>query len=94
MKRQFLPNIISNFALIFIQGASTLVLTPFLIRHLELELFGMVMLFVSISNYVFVLRIAMNSSAGRELILNFKSHDPERVNKTFSTFFSEIFYGS
>ena len=84
LKRQFLPNFISNFALIFVQGASTIVLTPFLIRHLEL--FGIVMLFVSISNYVFVLMIAMNSSASRELILNFKSHDRERVNKTFHAF--------
>ncbi|MCJ7525405.1 MAG: oligosaccharide flippase family protein, partial [Candidatus Aminicenantes bacterium] len=87
LKRQFLPNFISNFALIFVQGGSALVLTPFLIRHLDLELFGIVMLFVSISNYVFVFTIAMNNSAGRELILNLKSRDHEQVNKTFNSFF-------
>ncbi|MFH2107561.1 MAG: oligosaccharide flippase family protein [Chrysiogenia bacterium] len=93
LKRQFLPNFVSSFALIFVQGTSALVLTPFLIRHLDLELFGIVMLFVSISNYVFVFTIAMNNSAGRELILNLKSRDQERVNKTFnSLFFGNILW--
>jgi O-antigen/teichoic acid export membrane protein len=87
LKSQFFPNFISNFALIFVQGASALILTPFLIRHLDLELFGIVMLFVSISNYVLVFTVAMNNSAGRELILDFKSRDKEKANRTFSSFF-------
>ena len=54
---------------------------------MDLKLFGIVMLFVSISNYVGVFTIAMNNSAGRELILYFKNRDNERVNKIFSSFF-------
>jgi O-antigen/teichoic acid export membrane protein len=85
-KIQFLPNLISNFLLIFVQGVSSLILTPFLIKKLNVELFGIVMLFVSISNYVYIFTISINNSAGRELILNFKSRDAGQANKTYNSF--------
>lgn len=85
-KSQLLPNLVSNFLLIFVQGVSSLILTPFLIGKLDVELFGIVMLFVSISNYVYIFTISINNSAGRELILNFKGRDGAQASRTFNSF--------
>ncbi len=86
IRKQFLPNLLSNLLLLLAQGGSTLFLTFYLVKHLQVQLFGIVMLFVAISNYIQIFTVAMNNSAGRELILNFKSGDRDAANRTFNSF--------
>lgn len=84
-RKRFLINVSSNAALLSAQVGVTLWLTPFLIGHLGIAAFGMVLLVNSLVSYMSFLSNALDSVINRFLAIDLNTGDTFAANKTFNT---------
>ena len=61
--------------------------TPYLIRHLGVEVYGLIPLSNSIVSYLNLVGIAISGSVGRFIAADLARGDPEAASRTASTFF-------
>lgn len=64
-KERLIADVGTNILLIVITGLFTIWLTPFLIKHLQVSLFGMVVLFNSLVEYLNVFALGIIAAVGR-----------------------------
>jgi membrane protein EpsK len=84
-RKRFTLNISSNLAFIFVQAIATLWLTPFLIHHLGVAVFGMIPLINVITSYMGIFTTSLNSSVSRFLAIDLEQKDTLAANRTFNT---------
>ncbi len=90
-KKRLLANIGANILAITVGSLIGIWLTPYLIRNLGVELYGMVPLVLSISHYFGLFTLAVTGTVGRFVALYIDQEDLEKANSYFSTaFFSLI----
>lgn len=84
-RRQFTVNMVSNIAMLLISSLVMLFFTPYLIHQLGLAVYGLVPLALSISTYMGVLTIGIQSAVGRYLTLEVTKGDAEAASKVMTT---------
>jgi len=91
LKKQLLPNLLSNGIVLGLNILISLWFTPYLIRHLGVAVYGLLPLAFTLSNYLNVITLSLNNAAGRFLAIDLKKKDNISANKTFNTnFFGNI----
>jgi membrane protein EpsK len=91
LKRQFLPNLLSNGTVLGLNILISLWFTPYLIRRLGVAVYGLLPLAFTMSNYLNVITLSLNNAAGRFLAIDLKKKDDLSANRTFNTnFFGNI----
>jgi O-antigen/teichoic acid export membrane protein len=90
-KKRLLVNIGTNILAIVVSSLVGIWLTPYLIRNLGVELYGMVPLVLSISHYFELSTVSITGTVSRFVALYVDQKDIEKANSYFSTaFFSLI----
>lgn len=89
-KRRLLVNIGTNLLALFVTSLVGIWLIPYLIRHLGVELYGMVPLALSISHYSGLFTIAITGTVGRFVALFIDRGEYEKANTYFSTAFFSL----
>ena len=89
-KRRLLVNIGTNLLVLFVTSLVGIWLVPYLIRHLGVELYGMVPLALSISHYSGLFTIAITGTVGRFVALYVNKEEFEEANSYFSTAFFSL----
>jgi O-antigen/teichoic acid export membrane protein len=84
-KRRLLVNVVSNFGVVFANAVITIALTPFMIRHLGLDAYGMVPLVVSFTTYLQVVTGALADAVARYVAIPFGRGDIAESNVYFSS---------
>jgi membrane protein EpsK len=87
LKRQFLPNLLSNGTVLGLNILISLWFTPYLIRRLGVAVYGLLPLAFTMSNYLNVITLSLNNAAGRFLAIDLKKKDNLSANRTFNTNF-------
>jgi membrane protein EpsK len=82
--RQTFLNIGANVAQLALGTAASLLLVPFLVRHLGVARFGLVPLTTSLSTYLSLLGVGLNSATSRELSHALGKGDATRAGGVFS----------
>lgn len=91
-KRFFLVNIFSNILAVLSNSLVGIWMTPFLIKHLGVAVFGMVPLVSSISSYLSIFNLTISGAVGRFVALNLEKKENEKSNIYFnSSVFGLIF---
>lgn len=85
--RQFSINVLSNVAVMLLNIGIGLWFTPYLINNLGIALYGLVTLAISVTNYMFIINTALDTSVGRFLTLDIRQQDFHKANQTFNTAF-------
>lgn len=86
-KRQLLKNIFAQFISISCSLGISFFLTPFLIRHLGVEVYGFVGLANDCVGYLDIITIALNSMAARYITISLEQNDKELARKQFNSVF-------
>lgn len=84
-KRQFLPNVLSNGTVFLIDILIGIWFTPYLVRNLGVASFGLVPLAQSLTSYLNLIRLSLNSAAGRFLTIELEDKDVNAANITFNS---------
>lgn len=84
-QKQFIINIISNGILFVANALIGLWMTPFLLKYLDLELYGMIPLANQITSYFSLLTLVITGAVGRFLSIDILREDHIEANKTFNT---------
>jgi O-antigen/teichoic acid export membrane protein len=85
LKKQFLPNLFSNGAVLGLNILISLWFTPYLIRNLGVEVYGLLPLAFSLTAYLNIISISLNNAAGRFLAIDLKKKDVFSANRIFNT---------
>ena len=87
LKKQLFPNLFSNGLVLGLNILISLWFTPYLIRRLGVEVYGLLPLAFSVTAYLNVLTISLSNAAGRFLAIDLKKKDALSANRTFNTIF-------
>jgi membrane protein EpsK len=82
---QNIRNITSNLIIFAFNLVISLWYTPFLIRNLGSELFGFIPLATSTINFLGIITLSLNTSAGRFLTIEIGKNNTKRANQVFNT---------
>ena len=85
--RQFVVNVLSNIGVVGLNIVVGLWFTPYLIAHLGVALYGIVVLANSVTNYMSVVNAAIGNVTGRYLTIEIQQGQIEAANRTFNTAF-------
>lgn len=83
--RQFAINVSANMAVMGLNILIGLWFTPYLIRHLGIATYGVVILAISLTNYMSIFNSAIDNAVGRYLTIDIRSHQFFSANRTFNT---------
>ncbi|MCA9971851.1 MAG: oligosaccharide flippase family protein [Anaerolineales bacterium] len=84
---RFLINVSSNLAMFGLNVVAGLWFTPYLVAHLGVAAYGIVILALSVARYMAVFDTALNNAVGRFLTLDVRRGAAEAANRTFNTAF-------
>lgn len=85
LKKQFLPNLIANGGIFVLNVLLGLWYTPYLIRHLGVAAYGLVLLASSLTSYLSLVTLSLNGAAGRFLTIDLERKEFDAANRTFNT---------
>ena len=86
-KKRLFPNLLSNGIVLGLNILISLWFTPYLIRCLGVEVYGLLPLAFSMTAYLNIITISLNNAAGRFLAIDLKKKDDSSANVTFNTIF-------
>ncbi len=86
-RQQFVRNVISNVVLVFLNFGLNLWLVPYLIRHLGVAAYGVVPLATTLTAYLGLITLSLNSALGRFLTIDLERCLFSSANRTFNTAF-------
>jgi len=86
-KKQLPFNLLSNVMFFGFNIVIGIWMVPFLIKHLGVEGYGFIPLAWSITGYVGLITIALNSAVSRYLVIALQNNDADGANKIFNTAF-------
>ena len=90
--KQIAINMITSFATYAVQMAITLLLPPYIVKHLSIEAYGFVAMGNSIAGYASIITIALTSVGSRFIAIEMHSDDEKKANVYFtSIFFANLF---
>jgi len=89
-KKRLLVNIGTNILVVAVSALVGIWLTPYLIRNLGLELYGIIPLFLMISHYFNLFILMITGTVGRFVALSFGRDDLEKASLYFSTAFFSL----
>jgi O-antigen/teichoic acid export membrane protein len=78
-------NITANIIAFLINGVITLFVTPYIVSRIGSEAYGMAQLAMTMSNYVMIFTIALNSMASRFITIEINKNDNEQANIYFNS---------
>ena len=84
-KGRFALNLVANVANFLVSAIIGVWYTPYLIHHLSVEVYGMVPLAVSVTNYLGLFTLALNGAVGRFLTIALEKRDYTEANRIFNT---------
>lgn len=87
LKKQLFPNLFSNGLVLGLNILISLWLTPYLIRRLGVEIYGLLPLALTLTAYLNIIILSFNNAAGRFLTIELNKKDNLSANRTFNTFF-------
>lgn len=85
LKKQLFPNLVSNGVVLGLRILLGLWFTPYLIRHLGVEIYGLLPLAFTLTAYLSIITLSLNNAAGRFLAIDLKKKDKFSSNRTFNT---------
>jgi len=83
----FRKNVLSNGAAFVLQIGVGMWFTPYLIRNLGIEAYGLVPLALQVTGYMSILTASLSGSVGRFLTIDLARGDSRSANRTFNTSF-------
>ena len=86
-KDRIAVNVFSNITFVIINSLFILFLTPYLIRKLGIELYGLIPLAISLIAYFNLLTMSVANSVNRYVTLNYHNGEYERSNTYFNSAF-------
>ncbi|MCB0063730.1 MAG: hypothetical protein KDE19_16520, partial [Caldilineaceae bacterium] len=84
---QFVINVLSNIGVMGLNIVVGLWFTPYLILHLGIALYGIVILANSVTNYMSIVNGAIGSVTGRYLTIELQQGEVDKANRIFNTAF-------
>jgi len=84
-KKYLLRNVITNFLVIIVQGVINLWMTPYLIKHLGLGVYGMIPLVISFIAYFNIITSSITNSVSRYVIIYVNNNNIAKGNVYFSS---------
>ena len=84
-KGRLLTNLVWNFADFVTAVAAGLWFTPYLIRSLGTDVFGLVPLATMIVGYLAVVTVGLNAAVGRNLTIAVEAGQHDKANRVFNT---------
>jgi len=87
LKKQLSPNLISNGMVLGLNILISLWFTPYLIRRLGVEVYGLLPLALTLTAYLNIITLSLNNAAGRFLTIDLNKKDNFSASRTFNTFF-------
>ena len=90
LKKQLPINLISNVGYFVLKVMIGIWMVPYLIRNLGIEGYSFVPLAVSVTAYVSLITVALNSAVSRYLVIALQKNDSSEANKIFNTAFWSI----
>ena len=89
---RFIVNVVANVANFLVGSVLGLWFTPYLIRHLGLSAYGVVPLAMTVTSYLAVITLALNSAVGRYITIAIEQGDQRQASRFFNTsLFGSIF---
>ncbi|HLO14347.1 MAG TPA: oligosaccharide flippase family protein [Anaerolineales bacterium] len=85
IRSQLLSNISSNAGVYLVNLLIAMWMTPYLIGHLGVALFGLIPLANSVTSYLSLLTLSLNGAVGRFLAIDLQKGDQQTANRTFNT---------
>jgi O-antigen/teichoic acid export membrane protein len=85
LRGRFALNVLSSLVMLGLNVATGLWLTPYLITHLGVAVFGLVPLAASVTAYLSIVNSALNSAVGRFLTIDIRRGLLDVANRTFNT---------
>lgn len=82
---QLVTNVSTNIGVYLVNLLIALWMTPYLISHLGVALFGLVPLANSVTSYLSLLTLSLNGAVGRFLAIDLQKGDYQAANRTFNT---------
>jgi len=82
---QNIRNISSNLVVVLLNMLISLWYTPFLVRGLGSELFGFIPLATSVTNFLGIITLSLNTTSGRFLTIELGKNNTSRANQIFNT---------
>ncbi len=86
-RKQFMPNLISNGVIFILNIFLGMWFTPYLIKHLGVDVYGLVPLTNNVVVYLSLISLSLNGAVGRYLTIDLENEDYKVANKTFNTAF-------
>lgn len=84
---RFSRNLIANLAYFVVSLAVGIVYVPFVISRMGVEVYGLIPLANSVTNYLSVLTVGISAAVGRYVTIDYARNDKAAANGTFNTFF-------
>jgi membrane protein EpsK len=84
---RFSRNLAANLAQFFLSLVVGVFYTPFVISRMGVEVYGLIPLANSVTNYLGVLTTAISASVGRYVTMDYARGDIPAANRVFNTFF-------
>ncbi len=84
---QFFKNIVSNGLLFLINTVISFWLTPYLKNRIGIEIYGLIPLITSATNYLGIITQSINNSVARFLTIEIEKNDIEKADRVFNTAF-------
>lgn len=84
---RFSRNLIANLAYFTLSLVIGVLYTPFVITRMGVEVYGLIPLANSVTNYLSVLTTGISSAVGRYVTMDYARGDRAAANTTFNTFF-------
>lgn len=88
-KRQMRKNILFNILILGVNGAVGLILPPFLIRHLGVDVYGVIPIATSITSFMLLFTISINGTLSRFFSVDMHVGE-QQVSQTFNTAFFSL----
>jgi len=82
---RFMPNLAVNMINFAVAVCIGFWLTPYLIRHLGVAVYGLIPLAASVSTYLGLATVTLNGAVGRFLTVAMERHDTREANRIFNT---------
>jgi O-antigen/teichoic acid export membrane protein len=86
-RRPYLRNMVANWFGFFVNIAANLFLTPFVIRHLGMEAYGVWVLLISLTGYLSLIEFGIRPGVGRYVNYYLSLQQIDKVNGLLSTAF-------
>ncbi len=84
-KKHLIANVLTNMLLVFVSAVINIWLTPYLINHLGLKVYGMIPLVISFIAYFNLFTISISSSVSRYVAIHFGKGQLDKSNTYFNS---------